>query len=97
MGHLLYSADELAAVLRGSDIPDTDIERIVHFTFSGDVINREPTSAICRAIRDSGLEVVELEYDRVAIPDDVLARLRTRHSDREDFSILGMRVLLRKV
>jgi SAM-dependent methyltransferase len=96
-GHLLYTADELADVLKRSDIPEPDVERIVHFTFSGDVINREPTSSICRGIRDSGLEVVELEYDRVAIPGDVLAKLRTRYSDRDDFSILGMRVLLRKV
>lgn len=95
-GHILYISTEMAAMLGNMNIPESDIEKIIDFVYKGDVINRESAASICDAIRCSGLTIVELEYDRVQISGDMLERVRAVCGQGEDFSIMGMRVVLLK-
>lgn len=95
-GHLLYSPDQLAAILRKFDLPGQDLERILSAVYRDDVISRESVNALLRAVAQSGLMVVELEFDRVQIPDGVREQLNDLHGVDEDFSIMGIRIVLRK-
>lgn len=95
-GHLLYKPDELAAIMTKSGIPEPDIEHILHGVYEIDAINRESARSVCQAISESGLRVIELEFDRVQIPPDTVEALRSIHAKEEDFSIMGIRVILSK-
>lgn len=95
-GHLLYTPDEMGAILDQSNIPANDLEYILRSVYESDDINRETARSICQAIGDSNLKVIELEYDRVRMPNETLETLRDIQSTEEDFSIMGIRTVLLK-
>ena len=95
-GHLLYKKEELADHLTQNDIPDSDVQRIVSFVYEEDAINREPASAIYKAMQRSRFLTAELEFDRIVMNKDLRDRLRNKLSEDEDYSIMGVRAVLIK-
>lgn len=95
-GHLLYSHDEIHSLLVNQGVPAQDCSKIISSVFEDGVICRETSSSILEAVKMSGLMVVELEYDRVKIPGEIQRKLRDRHRDRDDYAIMGVRMILRK-
>lgn len=96
-GHLIYDVEKMSSYLEELNIPAIDIEKIISYIYKGDVINREGSESIISAVSSSGLTILEMEHDRVHLPPEVRSLLSTRHpSSHDDYSIMGMRLVLRK-
>jgi SAM-dependent methyltransferase len=95
-GHLLLTPEQLTTKLEEQGIPEQDISIIVEHVYEGGYVNREFPSNIYNEMKNSGMTVTELEFDRVEIDRELIEQLKLKYSDREDFSIMGMRAILRK-
>jgi hypothetical protein len=95
-GQILYTKDQMAVILTDKNIPEGDKAEILHQIYESELLCRASVNSIIDAVHNSGLVLVEMEFDRVEIPDEVWKRLIELHGADEDYSIMGVRMILRK-
>lgn len=94
--HLLMTPDQMKEYLTEKLIPSIDIDCIIHWVFSSNVVNRINMSEIAEAYTSSRLIVLEANTVRVDMPRDIQAALRKWCGDGIDYGVLGVTYVLTK-